>query len=469
MYTSLIHRINGKAHSLSLLLYLLDVLYDPQTLYDTQVAAGCNLLQYAALGDIQSMKRLLDEGITNLNFRDYDRRTALHVAASEGHLNVCRFLVDECGSRINRSDRWGGSPLDDAHRHHHMDVVEYLRKIGATTGSGNRLTNLIKAAAEGDIDEVRILLKVVEKNVKLDVNKGDYDKRTALHLAAGEGHCDIVKALCEAGAHVNVEDRWGRRPIDDALSGNYVDVAEYLRKHGGQPGKKETVIDKSINASGRRVTDNMQVEFEELEMVDRIGAGAFGEIYKCRWRGTLVAAKIIKTAKIQKEWTRRRVTKEIDQGKDVDDAIRELEENEIETVEEDVQDAVEDFRQEISVLKGLRHPHIVLLLAYSTTENYECLISELMKCSLLDVFKSHMVQGTRMSSRTRIIYALHLALGMNYLHTCKPPIIHRDLKPANLLVDHSGNLKISDFGLSKVRPDPGQRETDVYRMTGETG
>jgi ankyrin repeat protein len=90
---------------------------------------------------------------THVNFRDYDRRTALHVAASEGHLTAVRYLVEECGAKINRSDRWGGSPLDDAHRHRHLDVVKYLRKRGATTGSGNRITNLIKAAADGDLDE----------------------------------------------------------------------------------------------------------------------------------------------------------------------------------------------------------------------------------------------------------------------------------------------------------------------------
>ena len=105
------------------------------------------------------------------------------------------------------------------------------------------------------------------------------------------------------------------------------------------------------------------------------------------------------------------------------EAVKEMDDAEM---DQDVQDeAIADFQTEISVLKSLRHPHIVLLLAYSTTQNYECLISELMKCSLLDVFKSHIVQGTRMPPRTAMIYAKQLALGMNYLHTCKPPIIHR--------------------------------------------
>lgn len=43
------------------------------------------------------------------------------------------------------------------------------------------------------------------------------------------------------------------------------------------------------------------------------------------------------------------------------------------------------------------------------------------------------------------------------------------LKPANLLIDHSGVLKISDFGLSKIRPKPAVDEKETYTMTGETG
>jgi serine/threonine protein kinase len=426
-----------------------------------EFAEGCKLLQQAALGNQDAMETILKKRPDFVNFRDYDRRTALHVAASEGHLHICEFLVGR-GANINRSDRWGGSPLDDAHRHRYQEVIMYLRSLGASTGSTNNLTNFITAAAEGDVDEVNLLITVGD--VKLD--EGDYDGRTALHLAAGEGHDVIVQVLCEAGANANTEDRWGGRPLDDADRSKHANCVKILKQFGATRGSRQGGM-LGDSSGRRREVANLEVDFGELEMIDRIGQGSFGEIYKCRWRGTLVAAKCIKSARIRKEWLKSRALERIAKGEDVDAAIAEMDEADMK--EEDKESALADFRQEISFLKSLRHPNIVLLLAYSATENLEVMISELMKCSLLDIFKAHIVHGSKIKKKDQIVYATHLAQGMLYLHTCKPLIIHRDLKPANLLIDHSGVLKVADFGLAKVRPDPKKGEEDTFLMTGETG
>lgn len=315
-----------------------------------QFAAGCKLLQASARGDRAAMEALLKRYPNHKNFRDYDRRTALHVAASEGHLDICKFLVEEKGVRINRSDRWGGSPLDDAHRHRQEDVVKFLREHGATTGSLDQTTNLISAAAEGDAEEVKLLLSMSHD---LHVNAGDYDRRTALHLAAGEGRMEVVRLLCSAGADVNVQDRWGGRPLDDAERNRHDDVAQFLRNLGGKSGETHEIEDEDKRQT-TLVEDNMRVEFEELEMIERIGAGAFGEIYKCRWRGTLVAAKCVKSAKIQKLWLSKHAVRTIKNRKgNIDDALQLMDEAELSDSLKD--EAINDFLQEIHVLRNLRY------------------------------------------------------------------------------------------------------------------
>lgn len=360
---------------------------------------------------------------------------ALHIAASEGNLSVCKYLVAK-GASINRSDRWGGSPLDDAHRHRHSSIVSFLRELGGTTGSTSNQANFINAAADGDFDEVRSLLTI--GNIEIDVS--DYDKRTALHVASGEGHASIVQLLCEKGANVNAQDRWGGQPLDDAKRSKNEQCITILERYGATAGiRLKTDIG---NSSTRREVRNLEVHFDELEMVDRIGKGSFGEIYKCKWRGTVVAAKCIQSSRIRKQWLHSQMMAQIQHGGDVDEAIAAM--DEATSIHDE--EALRDFRQEVSVLKSLRHPNIVLLLAYSATESLEVMISELMKCSLLDVFKAHIVNGTKMKKKDQLVYAKHLAQGMFYLHTCRPPIIHRDLKPANLLIDHSGVLKVADFG-----------------------
>ena len=80
--------------------------------------------------------------------------------------------------------------------------------------------------ASGKINRIKELIHSV------DVNTGDYDKRTPLHLAASEGHFDVVKILVENGAILK-EDRWGNTPlkeIENKEGENYIEIRKYLQE-----------------------------------------------------------------------------------------------------------------------------------------------------------------------------------------------------------------------------------------------
>ncbi|KAF8402413.1 hypothetical protein HHK36_013368 [Tetracentron sinense] len=63
---------------------------------------------------------------------------------------------------------------------------------------------LLFLACRGDVRGVDDLLKE-----GIDVNSIDLDGRTALHIAACEGHVDVVKLLLSRKANIDARDRWG--------------------------------------------------------------------------------------------------------------------------------------------------------------------------------------------------------------------------------------------------------------------
>ena len=68
------------------------------------------------MGDLASVKRLCLNPKIDLDAGDYDRRTPLHLAASEGHLDILKILVKQGVKDVNPTDRWGNTPFDDAKR-----------------------------------------------------------------------------------------------------------------------------------------------------------------------------------------------------------------------------------------------------------------------------------------------------------------------------------------------------------------
>uniref|UniRef100_A0A3Q0RCZ1 glutaminase n=1 Tax=Amphilophus citrinellus TaxID=61819 RepID=A0A3Q0RCZ1_AMPCI len=93
---------------------------------DQRVKSVINLLFAAYTGDVSALRRFALSSM-DMEQRDYDSRTALHVAAAEGHIEVVRFLLEACKVNPVPRDRWGNTPMDEAVHFGHHDVVTMLQ------------------------------------------------------------------------------------------------------------------------------------------------------------------------------------------------------------------------------------------------------------------------------------------------------------------------------------------------------
>ena len=144
----------------------------------------------AHLGDLAKLKEVVDEHPDVLSGSDYDLRTPLHVAASQGNLEVVQYLLEK-GANANAEDRWGCTPLRDAHRSTDQAVITVLKSAGGVITDRSVLAvRLCKAAAVGDVG---LITEILDQGASVDDK--DYDGRTALHLAAARGQLEAVRFL----------------------------------------------------------------------------------------------------------------------------------------------------------------------------------------------------------------------------------------------------------------------------------
>ncbi|KAK3265965.1 hypothetical protein CYMTET_25385, partial [Cymbomonas tetramitiformis] len=205
-------------------------------LYNAKAEIACSL---AARGDVEGLMGLLlsaaDEGsamgfgVNHATLRD--QRTPLHLACSEGQLEAVKKLI-ALGADTSATDRHGNTALSDAMRGKHDAVAEVLRKHNPQmkpplTGCGAAL-KLCQAAYEGNIDEIK---RCVTNN--MDVNAADYDERTAIHLAACEGHAAVVEYLLEQGADPLATDRFNGTAMHDAVRHQQWSCMRILREVSG--------------------------------------------------------------------------------------------------------------------------------------------------------------------------------------------------------------------------------------------
>jgi len=165
----------------------------------------------------------------------------------------------------------------------------------------------------------------------------------------------------------------------------------------------------------------MVIDYSQLEIGEKIGEGAYGTVFKGKWRSGTVALKIL---------------------------LGHLEGQQL-----------LDFRSEASIHKQLRpHTNVVQFLGICFHEDQSIIVTEYLAGGSVH----DLLQGSSKMSREMVMKILRqIAAGM--FHLTEEGIIHRDLAARNCLLSSNFDVKVSDFGMSRFTKE------EVHSSKAETG
>jgi len=194
-----------------------------------EIEGYSGLHQAANSGDTVALKRYIAEG-ADLEARDSNGRTPLHVAAFASRYDVVRILLDS-DTDPNVLDDQAYDIVTIASVADDLKMVDLALKLGASAGnitSPYDGTALIAAAHLGHYE-------VVERLIAGDAPLNHVNNLgwTALMEAVvlgdgGQNHVRTVRALVAAGADKGVSDNYGVTPIGHARLRGYQDIVAVL-------------------------------------------------------------------------------------------------------------------------------------------------------------------------------------------------------------------------------------------------
>ena len=162
-------------------------------------------------------------------------------------------------------------------------------------------------------------------------------------------------------------------------------------------------------ASAPELSD-IQRDFPQLEILELIGRGGMGLVYKARQRklNRIVALKVL-APEIASDPT-----------------------------------FAERFLREAQALAKLTHPNVVTIHDFGERHQRYFLLMEFVRGTPL----RELLDSRRYEPREALGLVSEVCAGLQYAHD--QGIVHRDIKPENILVDSNGHVKIADFGIARL-------------------
>jgi hypothetical protein len=132
------------------------------------------------------------------------------------------------------------------------------------------------------------------------------------------------------------------------------------------------------------------------------------------------------------------------------------------------QNFIKMFTREARVAALLQHPNVVQIFDYGNIENAYFIAMEFIDGKNLGEVLKILDRG--LPTDIAVFIMSQICKGLDYSHsktddaTGEPfKIVHRDISPQNLLISYQGEVKISDFGISKARSEPSLTQAGVVK------
>ncbi|XP_020682291.1 probable serine/threonine-protein kinase DDB_G0282963 isoform X2 [Dendrobium catenatum] len=383
-----------------------------------------------------------------------DSQQPFQVAIASKISNLATKVTNKVRSRIraneSSTDRDGGSGDSQQSDHDaiHSDHREDAMSSGASTPRGDVAPSPFGASSSGVMDdkspsktskdsneesegkagihkiisskaEAWIVKKGISWPWKSSENDGnDIKNRFSWPWLHGDQEGDTGHAKSsECGGKPEENNRLGNNEASGSWSPLNANSTSSLSSSGSTSSSVQQKLDLETDCL------DYEILWEDLTIGEQIGQGSCGTVYHALWYGSDVAVKVFSKQEYSDE-------------------------------------LIFSFRQEVSLMKKLRHPNILLFMGAVLSPERLCIVTEFLPRGSL--FRLLQRNAAKLDWRRRAHMALDIARGMNYLHHCNPPIIHRDLKSSNLLVDKNWTVKVGDFGLSRLK-----HETYLTTQTGK--
>ncbi len=167
--------------------------------------------------------------------------------------------------------------------------------------------------------------------------------------------------------------------------------------------------------------ESLREQFPQLEILDCLGRGGMGVVYKARQKALNrdVALKLLAPERA------------------------------------DSPGFAERFQKEAQALAALNHPNIITIHDFGKAGEFFFLLMEFVD----GVNLRQAMAGRRFTPKQALAMVPPVCEALQFAH--ERGVVHRDIKPENLLLDTEGKIKVADFGVAKILGSETREDTRI--------